>query len=80
MKRISIIFVCVLMCLLLLSGCRSNNSSGSDDSAGAAAVEIDDSLLGPDEDFSSEEGSDGGFTYSLKDPDNADGIVITPRE
>ena len=79
MKRMPIVFVCVLACLLLLSGCRSNSSS-SDDSAGAAAVEIDDSLLGPDGDISSEDSSEGGFTYSLKDPDNADGIVITPRE
>lgn len=79
MKKMSNIFVCMLACLLLLSGCR-NDQSDSDDTAGAKSIEIDDSALEPDENASSEADSEGGFTYSLKDPDNADGIVITPRK
>ena len=79
MKKISTIFVCILACLLLLSGCR-NNQSESDNIAGVKSVEIDDSALEPDGDISSEADSEGEFTYSLKDPDNADSIVITPRK
>ena len=69
----------ILACMILLSAC-NNNDSGNDDSAGAKSVEIDDSAVEPDGDDTSDVESEGGFTYTLKDPDNADGIVITPRE
>ena len=79
MKKLLIIFMSILSCLILLSAC-NNNDSSTDDNAGAKSVEIDDSALEPDGNDTSDVESDGGFTYTLKDPDNADGIVITPRE
>ncbi len=79
MKKLSIIFMSILVCLMLLSAC-NNNDSGNDDNAGAKSVEIDASALEPGGEDTSDVQSDGGFTYTLKDPDNADGIVITPRE
>lgn len=79
MKKILIVFMSILSCLILLSAC-NNNDSSTDDNAGAKSVEIDDSALEPGGEDSSDVQSDGGFTYTLKDPDNADGIVITPRE
>ena len=78
MKKLAIIFVSVLICIVLLAGCGNENSSS--DNVGAKSVEIDDSALEPDGNVSSDVGSEGGVTYTLKDPDNADGIVITPKE
>lgn len=80
MKRISIILVCVLACLFLLSGCR-NNSNSSDDSAGAKSVEVD--ISGPESDNdepSSETDSSGDIVYNFRNPEDSDGIIITPRE
>lgn len=79
MKKLLIVFMSMLACLILLSACESGDNS-SDDNTGAKSVEIDDSALEPDGNDTSNVESDGGFTYTLKDPDNADGIVITPRE
>ena len=79
MKKLVILFISIMVCLTLLSACNSGDS-GNDDNAGAKSVEIDDSSLESDGDDTSDVQSDDGFTYTLKDPDNADGIVITPRE
>lgn len=80
MKRISITFVCMLACLLLLVGCR-NDQNGSDDSAGAKSVEVDISEPESDNDEpSSETDSSGDIVYSFRNPEDSDGIVITPRE
>lgn len=79
MKELLTIFMSILVCLILLSACNSNDS-GNDDNSGAKSVEIDDSVLEPGGDDTSNVELDGDFTYTLKDPDNADGIVITPRE
>lgn len=79
MKKLLIVFMSILACLILLSACESGGNS-SEDNAGARSVEIDDSVLEPDGDDTSDVESDGGFTYTLKDPDHADGIVITPKK
>ena len=79
MKKIVIIFISIIACLPMLSACNSGDS-GNDDNGGAKSVEIDDCSLEPGGDDTSDVQSNGGFTYTLKDPDNADGIVITPRE
>lgn len=51
------------------------------------SVEIDDTNIAIDSDpeLDGENNSNDvtlpdGFTYSFRDPDNADGIVVTPRE
>lgn len=78
MKKIPIIFVCVLACLFLLVGCR-NDPSGSSD--GTKSVEVDISNPGSNEDEpSSETDSSGDIVYSFRNPEDSDGIVITPRE
>lgn len=43
MKKIAIIFVCILVCLCLFSGCTDDkqNSNSSTDSGNAVEVEID---------------------------------------
>ena len=51
------------------------------------SVEIDDTDIDVDtgtkpgaEDNSDSVSLPDGYTYSFKDPDNADGIVVTPKE
>ena len=51
------------------------------------SVEIDDTDIASDTEpgLDTADGSDNtalsdGFTYSFRDPDHADGIVVTPRE
>ena len=77
MRRMIAIGACMLVCLFLLSGC--SNSKGSDpnpDLSNAVEFHIDAEGKG-DIDISS---ADNGIVYDFKDPSNADGIVVTPRE
>lgn len=86
MKKLVIILACMLVCLCLFSGC-TDQKNGSNQDTNLGAVEIDDTHLEIDAEKKpdAEENSDNidlpeGFTYSFKDPNNADGIVVTPRE
>ena len=48
--------------------------------SGATDIEIDTEPGLDTEDNSDNVTLPDGFTYSFRDPDNADGIVVTPRE
>lgn len=81
MKKIAVIFVCMLTCFLLFSGCTDKKDGGDQDLDLNNSVEVDV----PDEKIDTDEptGSDAlpdDFTYSFKDPDNSDGVVVTPKE
>ena len=86
MKKITIILACMLVCFTLFTGCTNQKDGGDQDTNLGNSVEIDDTDLEIDAERKpdAEDNSDNvdlpdGFTYSFKDPDNADGIVVTPR-
>ncbi len=83
MKKFMIAFICVLVCLTLFTGCADKRNDNQQDQERGNSVEIDD--LDPDNtdiEVDTTENPDlpEGFTYTFRDPDNADGIVITPRK
>ncbi len=83
MKKFMIAFICVLACLTLFTSCADKKNDDQQDQGRGNSVEIDDrDLNGTDIEVDTTENPDlpEGFTYSFRDPDNADGIVITPRE
>ena len=87
MKKIAIIWVCMLACFSLFTGCTDQKDGSNQDTNVGNSVEIDDTDIAIDTEpgLDTEGNSDDvilpdGFTYSFRDPDNADGIVVTPRE
>ncbi len=86
MKKIAIILACLLVCFTLLSGCIDKKDNNNQDTNVGNSVEVDDTDIADTEvDIDTDvEPSTGtlpdGFTYTFKDPDNADGIVVTPKE
>ena len=87
MKKIAIILVCMLVCFSLFTGCTKQKNGDNQDTNVGNSVEFDDTDIDIDSETKpgAEDNSDSvslpdGYTYSFKDPDNADGIVVTPRE
>ena len=87
MKKIAIILACMLVCFSLFTGCTNQKTSVDQDTNVGNSVEFDDTDIDVDTETKpgAEDNSDSvslpdGYTYSFKDPDNADGIVVTPRE
>ncbi len=86
MKKFTIILVCMLVCFTLFSGCTDKKGNNYQDTNVGNSVEIDDTDIADtdiDIDTDFEPGTEtlpDGFTYTFKDPDNADGIVVTPKE
>ncbi len=87
MRNFAIILVCMLACLTLFSGCKDKKDNTDQDTNLGNSVEIDDADIDIDAETrpDGEDNSDtitlpDGVTYSFRDPDNADGIVVTPRE
>ena len=87
MKKIAIILACMLACFSLFIGCTNQKDGGDQDTNLGNSVEIDDTDIEIDTEpgLDPEGNSDDvtlpdGFTYSFRDPDNADGIVVTPRK
>ena len=83
MKKIAVI----LACLTLFTGCTDQKDNDGQDTNLGNSVEIDNTDIGGDAEAKPDTGNNpdnvdlpDGFTYSFKDPDNADGIVVTPRE
>lgn len=87
MKKIAIILACMLVCFSLFTGCTDQKSNDEQDTNLGNSVEFDDTDIDVDTETKpgAEDNSDSvslpdGYTYSFKDPDNADGIVVTPKE
>ncbi len=86
MKKFTIILVCMLVCFTLFSGCTDKKGNNNQDANVGNSVEIDDTDIADtdiDIDTDLEPGTEtlpDGFTYTFKDPDNADGIVVTPKK
>ena len=85
MKKIAIILAWMLVCFSLFTGCTNQKDGGDQDTNVGNSVEIDDTDIDAGTKPGAEDNSDNvslpdGYTYSFKDPDNADGIVVTPRE
>ena len=86
-EKIMMILVCVLVCFSLFTGCTDQKGNDDQDTNLGNSVEIDDTDIEIDTEpgLDTENNSDDvtlpdGFTYSFRDPDNADGIVVTPKE
>ena len=87
MKKIAIILACMLACFSLFTGCTNQKGGGDQDTNLGNSVEIDDTGIDVDnetkpgvEDNSDSVSLPDGYTYSFKDPNSADGIVVTPKE
>ncbi len=85
MKKITAILACMLVCFLLFTGCTKQKDGTDQDTNVGNSVEFDDIDIDAGTKPGSEDNSDSvslpdGYTYSFKDPDNADGIVVTPKE
>ena len=87
MKKIAIILACMLACFSLFTGCTNQKDGGDQDTNVGNSVEIDDTDIDvdaetkPGDEGNSDSGSlPDGYTYSFKDPNSADGIVVTPKE
>lgn len=77
MKRMIALWACVLICLPLLAGCMNNKDANPEtDLDNSVEFHIDAEGKG-DIDISS---ADNGIVYDFKDPSNANGIVVAPRE
>ena len=87
MKKFMMILACVLICFSLFTGYTNQKDGTNQDTNVGNSVEFDDT----DIEIDTEPGLDtegnsnditlpDGVTYSFRDPDNADGIVVTPRE
>ena len=82
MKKYAMILACMLFCLALFAGCKDKKDNDPQDLDVGNSVEIDASGIGDaDTEASSGTGTlPDGFVYDFKDPENADGIVVTPKE
>lgn len=87
MKKIAIILACMLVCFSLFTGCTDQKNGDDQDTNMGNSVEFDDTDIDVDTETKpgAEDNSDSvslpdGYSYSFKDPDNVDGIVVTPRE
>ena len=87
MKKIAIILACMLVGFSLFTGCTDQKDGSNQDTNVGNSVEFDDTDIDVDtetkpgvEDNSDSVSLPDGYTYSFRDPDNADGIVVTPRE
>ena len=77
MRRMIAMWACMLVCLALLSGCTNEKAANSEsDLDNCVEIHIDSVGKG-DIDISS---GDPGIVYDFKDSENADGIVVAPRE
>ena len=87
MKKIAIILAWMLVCFSLFTGCTNQKNGDDQDTNMGNSVEFDDTDIDVDTETKpdAEDNSDSvslpdGYTYSFKDPDNADGIVVTPKK
>ncbi len=88
MRKFVIIVACVLGCFILLVGCTDEQKDSRQNQDVPNAVEIDNRDLENDTTSESETESlpeadytlPGGITYKFRDPDNAEGIVVTPKK
>lgn len=88
MKKLAVIVICLLTCSILLTGCTDKKKESQQNQDVGNAVEFDDKELNNNtvDDLEIDPASDtcytlpDGIVYEFKDPNNTDGIVVTPRE
>lgn len=88
MKKLAAIVVCLLTCFVLLTGCTDGEKDSQQNQDVSNSVEVDANGLDSNtaDNIEIDSASDtcytlpGGIVYDFKDPSNADGIVVTPRE
>ncbi len=88
MKKPAVIVICLLTCFVLLTGCTDKKKDSQQNQNVGNAVEVDDNGLDSNiaDDIEIDSASDicytlpDGVVYNFKDPSNANGIVVTPKE
>jgi len=86
MKKFTIVLVFMLACFTLFSGCTDKKGNNDQDTNVGNSVEVDDTdIADTDVDIDTDVEPDtgtlpDGFTYTFRDPDNSDGIVVTPKQ
>lgn len=79
MKKLVIILTCMLICLSLFSGCTNDKDNSNSDTGLGNTVDTDidiDAEKKGDTDIP----IDDDIVVDFKDPENADGIVVSPKE
>ena len=81
MKRKTIL-LCTFVCLSLLSACTNDKDKTKQNSVSEQSGDINFEVVLPDQDDVPfvEFVPDEDITYDFKDPENADGIVVVPKE
>ena len=84
MKRIPVL-LCLLVCLSLFSGCTKDKDEPEQSPVPEQSGSLYFDVALPDQDtvpyvgFVPDDSSEG-IIYDFKDPENSDGIVVTPKE
>ena len=85
MKKMVVVSAYMLICLTLLSGCTADKDDTEQSLVPDQSDDMIFSVTMPDQDevpfvgFVTDDPS-GEIAYDFKDPENADGIVIAPKE
>ena len=85
MKKIVILFGCLLVCLSLFSGCTKDKDEPEQSPVPEQSGSLYFDVALPDQNdvpfvgFVPDDSSES-IVYDFKDPENSDGIVVTPRE
>lgn len=80
MKKLVIILSCMLICLSLFSGCTNDKDNSNSDTGLGNAVDIDVDIDAEKKDDTDISIDDDDIVVDFKDPENADGIVVSPKE
>ena len=78
MKKSGIILACMLICFSLFSGCTEDKGNSNPGMGLGNSVDVDidaEAKGGADTSV-----GDDDIVFDFKDPENADGIVATPKE
>lgn len=80
MKKLVIILACMVICLSLFSGCTDDKDKGNSDTGLGNAVDIDVDIDAEEKGDTDISVGDDDIVFDFKDPENADGIVVSPKE
>ena len=80
MRKTVIGLTCALVCIAICAGCVDKKADGGQDTDLTGAVEVDIPDSGDNADEAETSSLPDGLTYDFKDPDNAAGIVVEPKE
>lgn len=80
MKKLVIILACMLICLSLFSGCTDNKDNSNSSTGLGNSVDVDGDIDAEKKGDTDGSIGDDDIVFDFKDPENADGIIVTPKE